>query len=64
LSKRTERNNRHRRPVTIPDPASVEMLIAFKKLAYRMYEGTVPVAVKARRRAANKVARQSRRVNR
>jgi hypothetical protein len=30
----------------------------------RMYEGTVPEHVKARRRARNKVARQSRRNNR
>lgn len=40
------------------------MLVAFRKLGYRMYEGTVPGHVKARRRAANKVARKSRRVNR
>jgi hypothetical protein len=31
---------------------------------YRMYEGTVPAKVKARRRAKNKVAKQSRKVNR
>ena len=29
-----------------------------------VYQGTVPAHVKARRRAANKVARRSRRVNR
>ena len=29
-----------------------------------VYEGTVPAHVKARRRAANKVARRSRRINR
>jgi hypothetical protein len=40
------------------------MLVAFRELGYRMYEGTVPEHVKARRRAANKVARKSRRVNR
>lgn len=40
------------------------MLEAFHRLGYRMYEGTVPGHVKARRRAANKVARKSRRANR
>jgi hypothetical protein len=40
------------------------MLVAFRKLAYRMYEGTVPEHVTAQRRAENKVARKSRRINR
>jgi hypothetical protein len=45
-------------------PASFQMLIAFQRLNYKMYEGTVPKPVVARRRARNKVARKSRRVNR
>jgi hypothetical protein len=65
VSKRTERNNR-RRVYTgrNPLPASVQMLIAFRVLGYRMYEGTVPAAVKARRRAANRRAGIARRANR
>lgn len=37
---------------------------AFARLGYRLYLGTVPHAVKQRRRAANRVARRSRKVNR
>jgi hypothetical protein len=38
--------------------------VAMSVLGKAVYHGTVPADVKARRRAANKVARQSRRVNR
>lgn len=47
-----------------PNPASIQMLIAFAALNYRVYEGSVPTAVVRRRRKANKTARTSRRVNR
>jgi hypothetical protein len=47
-----------------PSPASLQMLLAFSRLNYRVYEGTVPRSVVLRRRKANKVARKSRRVNR
>jgi hypothetical protein len=45
-----------------PSKSSVQMLFLLQ--SRQMYEGTVPAAVKAKRRAANKVARKSRRVNR
>jgi hypothetical protein len=64
VSKRTARNNRRPKPLGNPVVASVQMLVAFRLLNYRMYAGTVPAAVKAKRRAANKVAKQSRKVNR
>ncbi|TVZ01230.1 hypothetical protein EAS64_33670 [Trebonia kvetii] len=47
-----------------PNPASVQMLIAFNALNYRVYEGTVPEAVVRRRRKRDKAARISRRQNR
>jgi hypothetical protein len=40
------------------------MLAILNLTGYRMYQGTVPAKVKARRRAASKVAKQSRKVNR
>lgn len=40
------------------------ILMALSAPGRRIYEGTVPAKEKARRRAANKVARQSRRANR
>lgn len=40
------------------------ILLALNLLDKPMYEGTVPAHVKAQRRAKNKVARKSRRVNR
>lgn len=42
----------------------MQMLGAFALLGYRVYGGTVPKATVAKRRAKNKVARRSRRVNR
>lgn len=47
-----------------PSPASIQMLVAFKALGYKVYEGTVPKATVIRRRARNKAARISRRLNR
>ena len=40
------------------------MAEAFHRLGMKIYEGTVPGHAKGRRRAANKVARHSRRINR
>lgn len=40
------------------------VLMAMNLTGYRMYEGTVPDHVKARRRAKNRAARKSRRINR
>jgi hypothetical protein len=40
------------------------ILIGLNNGRKHVYAGTVPAAVKARRRAANKVARRSRRANR
>lgn len=47
-----------------PSAASRKMLAVLNLTGYRMYEGTVPAKVKAKRRAASRVARHSRRVNR
>lgn len=47
-----------------PSQSSKQMLGILNMLGYRMYEGTVPAKVKARRRAKNRVAKQSRKVNR
>jgi hypothetical protein len=47
-----------------PNPASIQMLIAFAQLNYRVYEGSVPASVVRRRRKRNKMARISRRINR
>lgn len=41
-----------------------QMAAAMARLNRPFYEGTVPAATKASRRAANKVARKSRRINR
>ena len=67
VSKRTERNNRRVKPGG-PSPESKLMLGVLSILVvqgrYRMYEGTVPAKVIAKRRAKNRVARISRRINR
>lgn len=50
-----------------PTPAqdlNARFLLALDRLAGQVYQGTVPAKVKAKRRAANRVARRSRRVNR
>lgn len=50
-----------------PSTSSSQMLFLLNLMVrrgYDMYQGTVPAKVKAKRRAANKVARVSRRVNR
>lgn len=51
-----------------PSQSSSQMLFVLNQLVrqgkYRIYEGTVPAKVKARRRAAGKVAKASRKVNR
>lgn len=47
-------------PVKAPDPA----LAALNRVSSHIYAGTVPAAVVRRRRAKNKRARISRRVNR
>lgn len=39
------------------------ILDAFARLRYRVYEGTVPKATIAKRRAKNKAARVARRIN-
>ena len=43
---------------------STKMALALAATGKHVYEGTVPAAVKARRRAKNKVARRARRVRR
>lgn len=43
---------------------STKMLLALRAKGKHMYEGTVPAAVKARRRAQGKRARHARRVGR
>jgi len=67
VSKRSERNNRRPKPGG-PSQSSKRMLGILNLLAFqgriRLYEGTVPAKVKARRRAANRQARISRRANR
>jgi hypothetical protein len=67
VSKRTERNNRKPKAGG-PSKESRLMLgvlsILVNQGRYRIYEGTVPSKVKARRRAASKAARKSRRANR
>jgi len=47
-----------------PNPWAVWIIMALNRLDKPMYAGTVPAHVKARRRAKNRVARRSRRVNR
>lgn len=46
------------------DTPTTKMLLALNRVLPHIYAGTVPDAVKRRNRAANKVARKSRRVNR
>lgn len=46
------------------NPYQLTILLALNKLGKHIYAGTVPDAEKERRRAANKVARKSRRENR
>lgn len=43
---------------------STKMLLALSRTHRHFYEGTVPAAVKARRRAKNRAARRARRVHR
>jgi hypothetical protein len=45
-------------------PTQRAILFALNNTGKHVYAGTVPAHVKARRRAANKVARVSRRINR
>lgn len=45
-------------------PLGITWLIALTWSDRPVYEGTVPYAVKQRRRAKNRVARKSRRINR
>lgn len=47
-----------------PSAYSLAILAAFQRQGRHIYGGTVPKHVVARRRAAAKVARRSRRVNR
>jgi len=49
---------------TEPDPYAVSILWALQSTGKHVYAGTVPAHVKARRRAANKVAKASRKANR
>ena len=49
---------------TKPNPYALFILLVMNRTGYRMYEGTVPAHVKARRRAKNKVAKRSRAINR
>ena len=50
------------------DPFTRKMFVAygmaFERLAYPVYQGTVPHHVKAKRRAKDKVAKRSRKLNR
>lgn len=46
------------------DSPSTKMLLALSATGKHVYQGTVPAAVKARRRAKNKVARRARRAAR
>lgn len=49
---------------TEPNPSSVAALVALSTSGKHVYGGTVPEGVVARRRAKNKAARRSRRINR
>lgn len=49
---------------TVEQRNATGMLVALGALKKHLYEGTVPAHVVARRRAKNKVARASRRLNR
>ena len=57
---------RHLKPEPDPTPERVGMLLALNRVKPQgaIYEGTVPAAVVARRRAANKAARKARRATR
>lgn len=46
------------------NPNIIGMIGAFMRLNTKVYEGTVPSGVRARRRAKNKAARIARRQNR
>lgn len=50
--------------VSIKPPASLGMLLVMNAMGYPMYQGTVPAKVIRQRRARNKRARISRRLNR
>lgn len=47
-----------------PSRDQLVILLALERKNKHVYAGTVPAHVKARRRAKNKVARKSRRINR
>lgn len=47
-----------------PDRTAILYLLALKWTGRHVYAGTVPAHVKARRRAANRVAKASRKANR
>lgn len=47
-----------------PNSYALAILMGLQRKGAHIYEGTVPSHVKARRRAKNKVARQSRKANR
>ena len=49
---------------TEPNPTQLAILGAMQGPSKHVYAGTVPAAVKAKRRAANKAARASRKANR
>lgn len=49
---------------TEPTRYQILILVALTKMGKHIYEGTVPAKVRASRRAKNKVAKQSRKVNR
>lgn len=47
-----------------PSPYAIRILLGLNRTGKHIYAGTVPAATIAKRRARNKVARASRRVNR
>lgn len=47
-----------------PTKDQLIMLLALTKLGKHVYAGTVPAAMKAKRRAKNRVAKKSRKINR
>lgn len=47
-----------------PSRYAIAVLLALPRMGKHVYSGTVPGHVKAKRRAANRVARTSRRLNR
>lgn len=51
----------HLKPETAPSPSRLGMLLALNHTGKHIYEGTVPAAVVAKRRAKNKAARAARR---